>query len=318
MAPSTSSSPRAATRPDPKQMRGVYTIPVTPFDRDGALDEAALRRCVEFCVRAGAHGLVAPVNASEFTSLTDAERMRVAAVVVETAGRRRPVVIGVSGTSGRHAAQFARDARRIGADAVIAMPPYVRKAAGEEVVEYFRTVAGAAELPVFIQNYQAPVGTPLNAAFLARIVKEVDGVEYVKEETLPAGHVITEVLRQAGPRLRGVMGGMAGRFLLDEHRRGICGTMPACEVTDVHVQLWDALEAGDDKRARAIYQRLLPLLTIEWLYGASVYKEVLRRRGVIQSTVTRDAGLHKLDELDHKELDAILADVGELFTATAP
>ena len=89
--------------------------------------------------------------------------------------------------------------------------------------------------------------------------------------------MITEVLRQAGPRLRGIMGGMAGRFLLDEHRRGICGTMPACEVTDVHVQLWDALEAGDDKRARAIYQRLLPLLTIEWLYGASVYKEVLRR-----------------------------------------
>jgi dihydrodipicolinate synthase/N-acetylneuraminate lyase len=311
----------STTRPstqDPKQMRGVYTIPVTPFDRDGGVDESQLRRCVEFCVRAGAHGLVAPVNASEFASLTDAERLRVAAVVVETVGRRRPVVIGVSGASARHAFTFARDARRIGADAVIAMPPYVRKAAGEEIVEYFRVVAGAAELPVFIQNYQAPVGTPLNAQFLGRIVREVDGVEYVKEETLPAGHVITDVLRQAGPRLRGVMGGMAGRFLLDEHRRGICGTMPACEVTDVHVQLWDALEAGDDKRARGIYQRLLPLLTIEWLYGASVYKEVLRRRGVIQSTVTRDAGLHKLDEFDHKELDAILADVGELFTATAP
>jgi 4-hydroxy-tetrahydrodipicolinate synthase len=317
MAASTPPETRAAIR-DPKQMRGVFTIPVTPFDRDGALDEAALRRCAEFCVHAGAHGLVAPVNASEFTSLTDAERLRVAAVVVETVGRRRPVVIGVSGTSGRHAATFARDARRIGADAVIAMPPYVRKAAGDEILEYFRVVAGAAELPVFIQNYQAPVGTPLSAAVLGRIVREVDGVEYVKEETLPAGHVITEVLRQAGPRLRGVMGGMAGRFLLDEHRRGICGTMPACEVTDVHVQLWDALEAGDDKRARAIYQRLLPLLTIEWLYGASVYKEVLRRRGVIQSTVTRDAGLHRLDEFDHKELDAILADVSELFTASAP
>ena len=130
----------------------------------------------------------------------------------------------------------------------------MRKAAGEEIVEYFRAVAGAAELPVFIQNYQAPVGTPLNAAFLEPDRPEVDGVEYVKEETLPAGHVITEVLRQAGPRLRGVMGGMAGRFLIDEHRRGICGTMPACEMTDVHVALWDALEAGDDKRARAIYR----------------------------------------------------------------
>ena len=45
---------------------------------------------------------------------------------------------------------------------------------------------------------------------------------------------------------------------------------------------------------------------------------MLRRRGVIQSTVVRDAGLHKLDELDHRELDAILADVGELFTRDAP
>lgn len=299
------------------EFRGVFSIPVTPFQDNGDVDEAALQRCVEFCIEAGAHGLVSPVNASEFVALSDDERRRVAEVVVEIAAHRLPVVIGVSGTSAWHAARFARHAQQIGADAVIAMPPYVRKASSDEIVEYFRAIAANAELPVFIQNYQAPIGTPMSATFMARLVQEIDGVEYVKEETLPAGHVISEVLELGGPRLRGVMGGMAGRFLLDEYRRGACGTMPACEVTDVHVALWNALEAGEEDRARSIYNRLLPLLNIEWLYGASVYKEVLRRRGVLTSGKLRGPGLHTLDAFDHRELDAILADVSDLFT-TAP
>jgi 4-hydroxy-tetrahydrodipicolinate synthase len=298
-------------------MRGVFTIPVTPFDDSGDLDEGGLRRCVAFCVEAGAHGLVAPVNASEFTALTDDERRRVAEIVVEGAAGRVPVVVGVSGSSARHASVFARHARKIGAEAVIAMPPYVRKASLEEITEYFRVVAGTAEVPVFIQNYQAPVGTPLSPAFMARLVAEIDGVEYVKEETLPAGHAMTEVLRLAGSLLKGVMGGMAGRFLMDEYRRGACGTMPACEVTDVHVALWTALEAGDEPNARRIFNRLLPLLNLEWLYGAVVYKEILRRRGILERATVRGPGLFTLDAHDHRELDTILADVSQLFT-TAP
>lgn len=299
------------------RFRGVFTIPVTPFDADGHVDEAGLRSCVRFCLDAGAHGLVAPVNASEFVALTDGERQRVAEIIVETAERQIPVVIGVSGTSVQHAALFAGHARRIGADAVIAMPPYARKASQGEIAEYFRVVAGVAQLPVFIQNYGPPVGTPLSAAFMVELVETIDGVSYVKEETLPAGQVMSEVFRLAGPRLLGVMGGMAGRFLLDEYRRGACGTMPACEVTDVHVALWNALEAGDEAGARVIFNRLLPLLNLEWLYGAAVYKEVLRRRGVIANAVLRGPGLPALDPFDHRELDAILADVGQLFT-TAP
>lgn len=299
------------------KFRGVFSIPVTPFRDSGDVDEHALRRCVEFCIEAGAHGLVAPVNASEFIALSDQERILVAEVVTETAAHRLPVIIGVSGTSSAHAAGFARHARQIGADGVIAMPPYVRKASSEEIIEYFQVVAGAAELPVFIQNYQAPIGTPFSAGFMARLVQEIDGVEYVKEETLPAGHVMTDVLSLGGPRLRGVMGGMAGRFLIDEYRRGACGTMPACEVADIHVALWNALEAGEEERARSIFNVLLPLLNMEWLYGAAVYKEVLRRRGVIPNARLRGPGLHALDEFDHRELDAILDDVSQFFT-TAP
>lgn len=299
------------------QFRGVFTIPVTPFDSAGNLDEESLQRCVEFCIQAGAHGLVCPVNASEFSSLTDQERLRVAEIVTETAAHRIPVVIGVTGATSHHAALFARHAGEIGADAVIAMPPYVKKASPAEITTYFQVVAASAGLPVFIQNYPAPIGTPLSASFLAELVQTIDGLEYIKEETSPPGHVITAILQAAGPRLKGVMGGMAGRFLLDEYRRGSCGTMPACEVTDVHVALWNALEAGDEEGAREIFNRLLPLLNMEWLYGATVYKEVLRRRGVIATATLRGPGMSTLDALDHHELDRILADVSTSFT-TAP
>ncbi|MGI8486103.1 MAG: dihydrodipicolinate synthase family protein [Thermomicrobiales bacterium] len=299
------------------QFRGVFTIPVTPFDTEGDLDEASLQRCVEFCIQAGAHGIVCPVNASEFSSLTDQERLRVAEITTATADHRIPVVIGVSGTTGHHASIFSRHAREIGADAVIAMPPYVKKAATNEIGEYFRVVAAAAQLPVFIQNYPAPIGTPLTAGFMANLVQTIDGVEYVKEETTPPGHVITEILSSGSPRLQGVMSGMAGRFMLDDFRRGACGTMPACEVTDVHVAVWNALEAGDAKGARDIFNRLLPLLNMEWLYGATVYKEVLQRRGVIATATLRGPGMSSLDDFDHQELDQILADVSTFFT-TAP
>src|SRR5438477_8566192 len=87
-------------RPSPNSsFRGVFAIPPTPFDDAGNVDEASLRRCVDFCVAAGSHGIVAPVNASEAVSLTDAERLRVAEVLVEQTAGRVPVVVGVSGVS---------------------------------------------------------------------------------------------------------------------------------------------------------------------------------------------------------------------------
>src|SRR5207249_1651930 len=136
-------------------------------------------------------------------------------------------------------------------------------------------------------------------------------------ETLQAPHVMTELIREAGDTLHGVMGGMAGRYLLNEYDRGTCGTMPACEITDIHVQLWQALDTADRARARDIYYRMLPLLNIEHMYGASVYKEVLHRRGVIRTTTMR-GGTGPLDEVDRRELDTILNDLRDLFGHAPP
>ena len=68
--------------------RGVFAIPCTPFAEDGGVDWDSLRREVEFCLAAGAHGIVAPVNASEFTSLSDEERRRVVETAAQVVDRR--------------------------------------------------------------------------------------------------------------------------------------------------------------------------------------------------------------------------------------
>lgn len=296
-----------------KTFRGVFAIPVTPFDKQGELDEASLRRCVDFCVQGGAYGIVAPVNASEFYTLTDQERQRVAQIVVEQTNGCIPVVIGTSGVSTKHAVELSRHAQAVGADAVIAMPPYVRKAPPAEIYEYFHALSDAVTIPIFIQDYIAPVGTPMSAELLSRMICELDHVEYLKEEAVPAGQMMTQVMLKAGTRLKGVMGGAAGRYLLDEYRRGACGTMPACEVVDLHVQLWGLLDSGKAVEARAFFMKLLPLLNIESLYSFTVYKYVLHRRGVIDYTTTRAAGAGVLDEFDLHELDAILKELEPFF-----
>jgi dihydrodipicolinate synthase/N-acetylneuraminate lyase len=295
--------------------RGIFAIPVTPFTSEGDLDIQSLRRCVEFCVTAGAGGIVAPVNASEFFTLTESERKSVVETVVQQTNGRVPVVAGVSGSSTQVAVEMARHAAQAGADSVIAMPPFVRHPGPEEIVEFYAAVAEAAGVPVWIQDYVAPMGTPMAPALLARLLRDIPGVDYLKEETSLAPQVMTQVKNLAGESLKGMMGGMAGRYLLDEYARGACGTMPACEVTDAHVVVWNALESGDQAESRRLFRELLPLLNIEAMYSFVVYKEVLYRRGIIACPKSRAPGSPTLDEHASRELDRILQDLAPLLTA---
>jgi len=293
----------------------VFAIPVTPFTPDGGLDLASLRRCVEFCVAAGAGGIVAPVNASEFFTLTESERKKVVETVVEQTNTRVPVVAGVSGSSTQVAVEMAEHAGKSGADSVMAMPPFVRHPGPDEIVEFYAAVANAAGVPVWIQDYVAPMGTPMAPGLLARLLHEIPGVDYLKEETALAPQVMSQVKNLAGDDLKGMMGGMAGRYLLDEYVRGACGTMPACEVADAHVTVWNALESGNQDEARKLFRVLLPLLNIEAMYSFVVYKEVLYRRGIIACPKTRAPGSPTLDEPSSRELDLILRDLEPLLTA---
>lgn len=282
-----------------KQLRGIFPVLQTPLNGGGEVDVASLERQVTFCIEAGAHGLVYPVLGSEFQFLTAGERRKLVEVVVGTAARQVPVVVGVAGPSAAVAREYARHAAQVQADAVVALPPYVAPASQAEVLEYYRAIAEAAERPVIVQN--TPPG--LDALFLVRLLHEIEHVEYIKEEMSPSAHNLSMVLHAAGDRCRGVFGGAYGRWMLSELRRGACGFMPAVEMVDVYVQVWTAFQGGDEPEARRIFNKLLPLL------GLPVSKQVLVRRGVFDTAMMRWPGLFSLDEDDHRELDAVLREL---------
>jgi len=295
---------------DPKtHLYGIIAIPVTPFDETLALDEESLRRVVRFSLDCGAHGLLVPVNASEWYTLSDAERRRVVEVTLSEVAGAVPVIVGVTAQSVTLARELARHAAQHGAAAVNAMPPHVAHADAQGCYDYYAALALAVDLPIVVQNFYPPLGTPMSTELIMRMVRELPNIHYVKEETLPEPLRISQMLAAAEgePRLRGVFGGQGGLFLLDELRRGAIGNMPACHATDALVAVWDAWQAGDETRAQALHDRLLPLLNYERCYGGSpIYKEVLRRRGVIRTATLRSPA-PLLDALALRELDRILA-----------
>jgi 4-hydroxy-tetrahydrodipicolinate synthase len=303
---------------DHPALRGILPVLQIPFRGSGAgqvVDDDSLRAEVDFCIAAGVDGLVVPALASEFMVLAPEERQDVVATVIDQTRRRVPVVANVAAASVQEAVCYARHARETGAAAVMALPPYVRRPGPDGVFAYYQAIAEAARLPVVIQNAPPPFGMNLPSALVNRLVDEIDGIAYVKEERLPPGHHMSDVLAGASSRLRGVFGGTAGLYLPSELARGAIGCMPSAAIPDVLVDIYRAYVDGDVARARAVHQQVLPLLTMEMSVLMAVSKEVLVRRGVFTGTGMRDPEFPVLDGNDLAELDALWPGVAPLFSA---
>ncbi|MDD3334419.1 MAG: dihydrodipicolinate synthase family protein [Eubacteriales bacterium] len=299
-----------------KKFRGIFGILVAPFDDKLALDVEDVKSQVEFCVKGGVHGIVVPVNASEYWTLSETERKLLVKTAVECNAGRLPIVAGVSSQSMPISVELARHAKEVGADAVIAAPPTLLGPTADQLMEYYKQIAGAAELPVFIQNHTPPFGVPISAPMCMEIVRKVDGVQFVKEETQFSSHMITslnELGKQLPDRYLGTFGGKACRYLIDEHSRGALGCMPACQIADVMALIWDLLDEGKKAEAEKIFLATQPQITMEFAYGMTMYKNVLKYRGIIKTANFRGTGMAALDEQDQIELRRVIKYVEPYF-----
>jgi 4-hydroxy-tetrahydrodipicolinate synthase len=294
-----------------KSLSGVFPIVPTPFEADGAPSERDLARIVNYIVRSGADGIVFPGVASEFDTLKPDERRRLVEVVAKANAGRATLVIGVSSGDAVESLSLAQQARAVDAHAIMAMNPASLRDKPEAIAAYYRDVA-ASGLPVILQNAPPPLGSALSMEAVARLVAETPGVAYVKEETMPCGQRITRLLELKPPQLAGVFGGAGGRYITDELARGAVGTMPAAELTELHVRQMAAHRAGDRATVRALFNRMLPLLNFQAVFRMAMTKEVLRRRGVITATFVRAVG-PRLDPQDHRELGEMLAELVDLL-----
>ena len=261
-------------------LSGVYPILATPFRTDRSVDEDDLGHLIDFIVTSGADGIVFPGVASEFETLESAERTRLVYRVAHCVAARVPLVVGVSAANAADAAAHVHQAHALGAAAVMAVAPSAFASEKAAVRDYYARIAEVG-VPVILQNAPPPAGCALSADDVIELVRTIDGVRYVKEETLPCGQRITQVLAAQVPALAGVFGGAGGRYITDELARGATGTMPAVELAEMHVALFAAHRAGDRARVRHLFNRMLPVLNLQAVFRWALTKEVLRLRGIV-------------------------------------
>jgi dihydrodipicolinate synthase/N-acetylneuraminate lyase len=297
-------------------LRGVLPILPTIFSESGAIDEAGTRRVVEYIIASGAQGVVFPGLASEYDTLSRDERLHMTRMIGEWIGGRVPFIVGASAVSTDDAVAFAAAGAKAGAAAAMILTPHVFATDLASMLDFYRDVHAGSGIDIMLQNAPQPMGIGLPLERVAELARAVEGIRYVKEEAPPSGQRITRLAELAGDSLLAVFGGAGARYLIDELSRGAKGTMPACEITELHVQLVDRFERRDEDGARALFERTLPLLNMQAVFRWRLTKAVLQRRGLIESAFTRAPG-PQLDRYDQLELDALLARLGDLLPLEA-
>ncbi len=153
------------------KLRGCGTALITPFKQDETIDEAALRRFVEFQITGGVDFLVACGTTGESVTMTEAEQARVVELTLETAAGRLPVVAGAGGYNTREVIEKIHRYESLGADAILSVTPYYNKPTQEGLYQHYRAIAEATALPIILYNVPGRTGCNMEPATVVRLAE---------------------------------------------------------------------------------------------------------------------------------------------------
>ncbi|MBK9316321.1 MAG: 4-hydroxy-tetrahydrodipicolinate synthase [Acidobacteria bacterium] len=162
------------------QLRGCGTAIVTPFRRDESIDEAALKRLIDYQIEGGVDFLVACGTTGESVTMTEDEQARVVQLTIETVKGRIPVVAGAGGYNTRDVIEKIERYARLGADAILSVTPYYNKPTQEGLFQHYRAIAESSALPIILYNVPGRTGCNLEPALVARLA-EFETIIGIKE-----------------------------------------------------------------------------------------------------------------------------------------
>ena len=286
---------------------GVFSVLPTPFQVGGDLDLESLRRVVDLVVAAGVDGVTALGVTGEVARIAERERTLVAETVIQQVNGRAKVIVGASADGVSTCIDFAREAKVLGASAVMVSPPRALKLNTESVVNHYKALADTVDLPVVVQDYPPISGFSMEPALLARIAREVPPARTIKLEDPPTPYKTTKILAAAGDTPVAILGGLGGVFLLEELLAGAAGVMTGFAFPEVLVKVFTLYRAGQIDEAADVFYRFVPLMRFEFQEGVgmAIRKEVYRLRGAITNPVLRAPGVG-LDEPTRQALDRVL------------
>ena len=289
--------------------RGVGTALVTPFNRDGSLDEGALARFVDWQVTEGINFLVPCGTSGENPALTADEHQRVVAITVKAANGRVPVLAGAGNNNTARAVELALQAIDLGADGILTITPYYNKPTPDGLRRHFGAQAEAVEkqkagFPMIMYNVPGRTGLNMTAETTLRMARELPNVIGVKEASANLEQILT-ILRDRPNGFLVLSGDDAWTLPLMA-----CGAEGVISVASNEVPR--LMRELVDTRDVAIQNRLLPLLTGNFIESnPGPAKAALKMMGVLESDTVRPP-LAQMTDASQKRMRAILEECGLL------
>jgi 4-hydroxy-tetrahydrodipicolinate synthase len=236
--------------------RGSIPALITPF-ADGRLDEDALAGLVEWHLSEGSHGLVPVGTTGESPTLSHEEHERVIEIVVRTVAGRIPVIAGAGSNSTAEAIRLIRFAAKVGADAALVVTPYYNKPNQRGLLNHYRMLHDAAELPIFIYNIPGRSVIDMTPATMGELA-QLPRIVGVKDATGDITRV-SDTRIACGPDFIQLSGEDASALGFNAHGGVGCISVVANIAPRLCAELQEATLAGDYGKALALQDRLMPL-----------------------------------------------------------
>jgi 4-hydroxy-tetrahydrodipicolinate synthase len=246
-----------------RTLSGCGTALVTPFRRDGQVDEDALRKFVEWQVAEGIHFVVPCGSTGEAATMSIAEHRRVVEITVEAVAGRVPVVAGAGSNDTARAIAMSKDMKAAGATHLLHVSPMYNKPPQRGIVAHFRAIVDAVDLPIVIYNVPGRTGSNIEARTTIELAK-CTSIVAVKEAS---GNInqIADIIRDR-PQGFSVLSG-DDSLTLPVMALGGEGVISVTSnaTPRLMAQLCDAAAANDVVTARNLHRRLQP-----WMAAAFV------------------------------------------------
>jgi len=266
-----------------RDFTGVGSALVTPFTRNGDLDEAAVRRLARRQIDAGVHFLIPCGTTGETPTLTDAERLRIVEIVVEEANGKVPVLAGAGGYDTRELIHTAAEMARRGANGFLSVTPYYNKPTQEGLYQHYRAFAESTPLPIIVYNVPGRTGVNVEPSTLARLAA-IPNIVGVKEAS---GNVtqMCEICRAVPADFLVLSGDDALTLpLMAVGGHGII-SVASNEIPSEMVEMVQHAERNDFAAARAVHARILPLMSINFVESNPIpVKSAMAAMGLLEES----------------------------------
>jgi 4-hydroxy-tetrahydrodipicolinate synthase len=239
-----------------KELRGVFTVMITPFTPDDKIDEVGLRANIDWYIKEGIHGVDCTGSTGEFIALSEEERKRVVDITIEQVNGRVPVIVGTAGDSTKDTIKWTKYAKDSGADAAMIVNPYYHMPDENELYEHYKAIAKAVDIPIMIYNNKWTTGVDASAELIARL-SEIDNILYVKESSADVRRV-HDIIMLAGEKITVFCGWED--IALESFILGAKGWISATAniIPKMCVNLFESVEKGDISEAKKLYYKALP------------------------------------------------------------